>query len=201
MFGATLSELGRIKGLAFSEFLRWYGERHGRARIVSAIELLQDRYPDAFDVSRPGFGVLASHWYPAELVHALLDRITEGASPADLDDMALEAAQAIMSKTIRGAYRALFALLVSPARYAKYIGKLWNLHYDSGEIIIDKATLGSHRMKYKGWRSHHPFICRMNMAAAFAIYETMGCEGVEVQRLGCISDGDACCENLITWVE
>jgi len=37
------------------------------------------------------------------------------------------------------------------------------------------------------------------MAAAYPIYEAMGCKNVKSTRIGCVSDGAAKCESVVIW--
>jgi hypothetical protein len=193
----VLADLGNIKGVAFGEFLSWYGVRFGSQRLLSATRDLHGKYPDVFDLGRATHGILPSRWYPALLVHEVVDRLTAEFSPKELDSMALDAADVIMNKTLRGVYRAIFALIATPERYVKHIDRLWSLHYDSGRPVVLVMNPTTHRVHYEGWRSHHPFICRLNMAAARAIYIAMGCRDVRLERLGCVSDGARYCENVV----
>jgi hypothetical protein len=194
-----VSDLGRIKGVAFGEFVDWYAAARDTVEVERAVERVSPQFPDVFDLARPNYGILASHWYDARVVHALLDELTAGKPEEELERMAAEAAAAIMGKTIRGVYKAVFSIMVSPARYAKHIDKLWGLHYDSGTPVVELVGPKQHRVHYTGWRSHHPMICRLNRAAGPAIYGAMGCKDVVSRRVGCVSEGAARCESLITW--
>jgi hypothetical protein len=203
MFGTVfrLSQLGKIKGVAFGEFLNWYDRTYARAAVVAAVRGAQARFEEGLDPDRPGFGVLASRWYPAEFVHDLLDRLTAGRSVGELDRMALDAANFIMGRTIKGVYRTMFSMFVTPDRYVKYIGKLWAMHYDTGELLVRVPEPTVHRIIYSEWAGHHPFICRMNMASGFTIYSAMGCKEVTCQRMRCVSDGAADCESMVRWAK
>lgn len=185
--------------MAFREFLAWYERRHGSAPVVAAVAEVERRHRVGLVPEGPYFGVLASRWYRAEAVHDLLDRLTADRSEAELARMADDAASAIMGHMLRGVYRTLFSLIATPERYARHAGKLWSTQYDTGSIVIEVTGTTEHRITFVDWASHHPFICRMNMAAARPIFEAMQCQDIHVQRLGCISTGAAACENLVRW--
>ncbi len=192
-------DLGRIKGVAFGEFLSWYELRRDCDRVRRAVIDVAASYPGQLDPIRPTFGVLASEWYPAEMVHALLDRLIAGHSPEELSAMALDAADHIMQRTLRGVYRTLFQFLATPNRHLRYAGRLWSMHYDNGSIVTRKNSETSHSFTYVSWTSHHPFICSMNMAASRPIYSLMGCQDVMHERIRCVSSGAANCENIVSW--
>jgi hypothetical protein len=194
-----VTELGRIKGVAFGEFLGWYAKRYGRPAVEGAIYRAAARDADGLVPSGANFGVLASRWYPAELVHELLDRLTRGWPDDELDDIARDAAVHIMGRTLRGVYRTMFSLLATPERYVRYSDKLWGTHYDTGTLVFRVLGPGTHQVTYSNWTSHHPFICRMNMASSLPIFEAMGCKNVRYERQACVSEGAPDCRNLVQW--
>lgn len=196
-----MADLGKIKGAAFREFLLWHAARNTEAVLVDATERVPAELRSELDVARPGLGVLASRWYPAELVHALLDALVAGRTASELDALALDAAEVIMGRTLRGVYRTLFSMLATPDRYQQYGGKLWGQHYDSGRLVFTSSEPGRHRIEYVGWRGHHPFICRLNCAASVPIYSAMGCEQVAISERQCVADGSVTCGVAVRWSE
>ena len=196
---ARTGALGRIKGTPFADFMTWYEARYGREPVWAALSAASAKYGVEFDRARPGFGIVVSYWYDAEIVHAALDELAQRHTGSELDALTREAANAIMSKTLRGVYRAVFSLAVTPARYVQHVDKAWRLHYDNGRPIIIARENREHRISYKDWKSHHPVICRLNMATAVPIYGAMGCTNIAFERRACVSDGAEQCETVITW--
>jgi hypothetical protein len=192
---AAASPLGHIKGAAFREFVVWYALRFGRR------ELLRSLPPShgLLDRAANDLGVLANVWYPAELVHELVDGMVVGLKGAELDAIAQDAANQIMNKTLRGVYRALFNLFVTPDRYARHVGKLWSVHYDTGRPVVEQVANNEHLIRYVDWASHHGFICRLNMAAAVPIYTAMGCRDVSWSRVSCRSLQGLQCMTRVRW--
>jgi hypothetical protein len=187
---------GSIKGAAFREFLVFY------ARTVDAKlarEAVRDAQFPSLSPAASDFGVVQSTWYPAELVHGLLDRLTDGMPEREQAALAQAAANHVMSVTLRGVYKTLFSLLATPDRYARHIPKLWRVHYDNGEPVILIRGSGDHLVSFVEWWSHHPFICRLNMAAALPIYTAMGCRDVAWRRTHCKSSGGEHCTTVVTW--
>jgi hypothetical protein len=191
--------LGKIKGAAFAEFLSWYAAQKSTGAVVAALTAARALHRAELDVNRAGFGILASEWYDADFVHSVLDQVMKGHSPEELEKIARGAAEAVLAKTLRGIYRSVFALCVTPERYVRHIDKAWRLHYDNGYPAIIVPTPTEHRIVYRDWASHHPMACRLNMAAAYPIYEAMGCKNVRCTRIGCVSDGAGKCECVVTW--
>jgi hypothetical protein len=192
------SGMGHIKGLGLRGFLAWYGANVDRERVLQALDLAQRDSSEYFDVSQPAFGVLTSRWYPAEVVHAILDEILRHHSRTESARLAEDAAQAVMNDLLKGVYRSIISMFVTPERYARHGEKLWTLNYDNGRPV-SVTSPAEHRVTYIEWRSHHPFLCRINMATSLTLYTTMGCRDVRYRRLGCISDGAEACDSVITW--
>ena len=132
-------------------------------------------------------------------MHELLDRLTEGFTEPQLEHLAQEAATHVMRVTLRGIYKTMFSLIATPERYARHVPKLWRVHYDNGEPAVVTRAPGEHHITFMGWRSHHPFGCRLNMAAALPIYGLMGCRDVRWRRAHCKSSGGNHCTCIVTW--
>jgi hypothetical protein len=190
---------GRIKGAAFREFLIWYASRKGDAALVQGANHMASEWQDSLAPGRPALGVLASEWYPASLVHALLDALTEDLTREARAEMAAEAARAIMGRMLRGVYKTLFQLMATPSRYQRFGPKLWDAYYDSGEFRIDMPDDLTAVCKVTRWNAHHAFICDLNCAAAPPVYELMGCQSVRVIRTECVSLGSPRCEFVTSW--
>ncbi|MDH5670716.1 MAG: hypothetical protein OEZ06_01115 [Myxococcales bacterium] len=186
---------GQIKGAAFREFVLWYEREHDACSVVEAIAAVEREFPSTFEPDREGRGILVSQWYPATVVHALIDQILKGHLASELDALAAAAAEEIMGHTLRGVYKFIFSSFANPELYARHVNKLWNLHYDSGRCAIEPVTSGRWVAHYDGWTAHHPFICKMNMASTVPIYATMGCRNVRWRKLSCIADGASRCSS------
>jgi hypothetical protein len=163
------------------------------------VKLAERTFSEPFEVGLTGFGVLSSRWYAAEVVHAILDEITRHHAPDELGAMAEDAAQAVMNDLLKGVYRSIIGMFVTPDRYSRHGEKLWKLNYDNGEPVFRSLSPTEHHVRYVGWRSHHPFICRINMATSLPLYAAMGCKGVRYRRLSCVSDGAAVCTTSVHW--
>ncbi len=190
------TELGNIKGAAFRELLVYYARAVSAPRVREAVSKTgrSELAPD-----RDDFGVLQNTWYRAELVHEILDRLTEGFSEIELEKLAQDAAIHVMGVTLRGIYKTMFSLIATPERYARHVPKLWRVHYDNGEPAVVTRSPGEHHITFMAWRSHHPFGCRLNMAAALPIYAAMGCKDVRWRRAHCKSRGGDHCTCIVTW--
>ena len=191
--------LGNIKGAAFRQFIAWWEETQGPASLVTALEAARaQNLGKSLTTEREALGILPSTWYPAELVHALLDSLLKDVDHRTRQAMANEGADVVMKSTLSGVYKAVFSMLASPRLFATYIQRMWNMHYDSGIVTIEQEPM-LHRTRYIDWHSHHPFICQLNMASARPLYMAMGCTSVDVQPVGCVSQGADQCQFIVRW--
>jgi hypothetical protein len=200
MVSAAPAALGRIKGAAFREFIAYYRATYGAAALAGAVSAMPAMLRQTLDPQDAALGLLASDWYAAEVVHALLDEISRGKSEAALKELAASASGAVMRATLTGLYRVLFGWMATPERYARYAPKLWGTYYDSGETEVELVSGGLAAIStVRNWRSHHPLICELNRGAALEIYSAMGCLDVECERELCVSRGDSHCRFVTRW--
>lgn len=188
----------KMKGALLRAALAWYEERHGaeaRGRLIAG---LPDGHPFAPDDA--ALGVLATEWYAAEHVHAVLDALAEGRSDEEREALAREIAAATVERVRHGVYRFLVRKLVSPGFYARHIQRLWRQVHTTGrrEITVDDAARRA-VSSTRDWAGHHPLLCLIASHTVAAFFETMGLEGVEVERVACVSAGDDACVAELRW--
>ncbi|MFW6197365.1 MAG: hypothetical protein ACOC5B_00740 [Myxococcota bacterium] len=193
------SEDTGIKGTAIREFLAWYARTRGETTVRRVIEDLPRDVRSWFDPEHEALGVLASTWYPARAIHALLDAMTTGMTVDERERFAAEGGETVMRNTLSGIYRALFRVIANPDRYAKMAPKVWHTYYRSGQLTVERPGEGRAVSHIRDWGSHHPVICEMHRAAARVIYEGMGCRDVSVTREACVSRGDDECRFATRW--
>jgi len=193
------SSIGRIKGAAFVEFLRFCEEHYGKERLDAAVLSIpaELRYP--LSTKAPALGVLPSTWYAADTVHLLLDALLASVGLEERRRMAADISKAIMDATLRGVYRALFRVVATPERYARYASRLWTAYYDTGEFSIEMPDPKTAVATVRNWPSHHTFICELNRGAAEAIYTAMGLKNVTTIRAACIDGGAPICRFISRW--
>ena len=69
----------RIKGVALHGFFKWYAQEQPE-RLNAIITGLAPSQRALLDLDRAQYGVLPNVWYPAPLVHAVIDGILDGVS-------------------------------------------------------------------------------------------------------------------------
>lgn len=188
------------KGAALTSFLEWYAAQAGPAKLDAAIDAIPADFRKHLNRAHRSLGILPATWYPAPMVHALLNAIVKQVGPTEIEGFAERAGRAVIQKLIAGLYAGLFRSMASPALYAKYVPKLWRSYYRMGEIQAEVVDSGETRVRMSEWPGHHPLVCDINRAAAGLIFESMGCSQTESVRAKCVHEGHRYCEVVLTYV-
>lgn len=189
----------RIKGVAIREFFRWYVERNGPERVAEQLEDVPPDVARTFDLADPHLGVIASAWYPAELVHLLLERVQATLPPSEVARFMREGAQQVVRSTVRGVYKLLFDSFMTPERYARRSQALFSRYFNTGVMSKTIESPRAHLSEIVDWTSHHPLLCDFVLYVGETVYGAMGCRDVKSVRLACVGDGDKRCAFRITW--
>lgn len=191
--------LGKMKGAAFREFVHWYREGYGAGALRAAIGRMPRPAQCDLDVERDDAGIIASSWYDAETVHALLDAITGSLTRAQRDALVRAGGRATIERTLTGVYKVAFASMATPDRYARYAQQLWRAYSTSGVTFVRVRGARHHEALLRDWTAHHPVLCDLNIAAGERLYELMGCRKVRIVQSGCVSRGHRHCIGDTTW--
>jgi hypothetical protein len=192
---------GKVKGAAVRSFIQWYVREVDPERLRAIVLTLPEAEREEFDVEHITLGVLPSNWYSAKAIHGILDRLTAGLEREQLDDLGARAGKATAAAILTGVHRVLFERLLNPAAYCKLAERAFRLNYESGHLENIAHGPRRHEGIVSGWKSHHPFLCRMNVAIKAELYRAMRCKGVRVERRFCRDDGDDRCGSIIVWNE
>lgn len=194
----TTGDPGWIKGAALHGFVSWYQDERDAETLRRAHQRLPLTVKRYLDPARPAMGVTAGSWYPAAVVHGMLDGVTAELDAAATEALAHEAATRIFERNMPGILRPLFRMFVSPTMVKAMSQLLWDVYYDSGRVTVSWQGRTAQRMQLEGWRSHHPFLCTLNVGAATPIYR-QSCPGFTAVREACVADGDPCCAYCFSW--
>lgn len=186
----------RFKGTTLAHLAPWVRATFSVETIDQAFQGLPPELRATLDPTRPDFGALPSAWYDARIYAHVFDRLLADVPPREHPALARAAAGSILKRTLRGIYRRLFALMATPALYARYAQKMWDTHYDTGRVeIVHLAPRIAHH-KVIGWTGHHPFVCQMNRQSGAIVYEMMGVGAVRIERERCAYPT---CEAVYDW--
>lgn len=191
--------LGRIKGAALVEFMRFVRRDFGDDLVRSFLTALPAAHRPMFDLDRPSLGILPSTWYPAEPIHMLLDRLCEGRSVAQRHELAIAASEATLAATMNGVHRAIMRMIATPKLHARFSQVLWNAYFDNGVVEAEVIDATTHRYSKRDWSSHHPLLCDMIGFASLPLFRMMGCRKVEVIPGKCVATGAPACTHMVRW--
>lgn len=192
---------GKIKGTTIREILRWSQRNGGQPQLQRAVAGLPRELAALVDPQADALGTLATTWYPAPLVHGLLDGVFGELAPAPRARAMREAAHAAVRAVARGVYKLALEKIASPRLLASNIQRLWNLVCDDGKRTVTMPTPTSFLSRTERWSGHGPLLCELLTENTAAILETMGMRDVEVHRDQCVSRGDPCCQTRFAWRE
>lgn len=185
---------GEIRGFICRCFAEWMEERYGVDEVSRRLAKADPADLAGIDPGRPGAGVIVSHWYPSDQIWRLLDHLTAGFSPEEIDEIAKQAGLTVFDRQIKGLQRALFSVMMSPSRYVRHAPKAWGHNFSNGELEFEVGP-HEHKCTYRHWGGHHPLMCRMLMHGKITAYRTMGCRKAELVEMRCLG-GDGCMSHV-----
>jgi hypothetical protein len=198
---ATSVANAHIKGSLLKPFFLWYTAEGGQERTARLLDHMPPALLPLFDPRSPDIGILDATWYPAQAVHVLCDALLVDRTPLQRTQLAQASARVSMTATLKGVYRWLFDVIMTPQRYADRAQMLFSRFFDTGVIAKTETAPNTHLTVIRGWASHHPHLCELVLHSSVAVYEAMGCRHVVSKRLGCVSDGAAECSYTVTWTD
>ena len=190
-FGGGAMGEAMIKGGAIREFFAWYERKFG---IESVREMAKRVPPDLaalVDPDDPIVHLLAASWYPARLVHSMLDTMHDGRSEQEMERFARESTRDVVKNRMSSVYRVLFQKLGSPEIYALMIPRMWRQLHDTGDRSLEITGEGRATSRVSRWEGHHPTLCMLSVQLMSAIFEEMGCRDVRWRRVRCIGRATA----------
>ncbi len=188
-----------VKGAAIREVVRWYARQHGPAAMAELVTHMPADVVAQLDPSEEALGILASKWYEAHVVHALLDAVAAQYAPAERPAILKTAAREAVGTSMSGVYKFVVAQIVTPTFYARNIQRLWRMLHDGGmrEIVIDRP--GHAISRTWSWPGHHPLLCEITIETMCAILELTGCKDVHARRTHCVAHGAHECVADVRW--
>lgn len=188
-----------IRGAALKPFVTWYAATYGHAGLQRALAALSDEDRRRFSAAAPGIGISIAAWYPAAVIHQMLDTLLEGMDVRERTALASRGADYTLTASLTGYLDVAFRALVSP-RVCQIVGpQIWHAFYSGGRVRIDAQGRRCHVMEVTDWTGHHGFLCEMNNAAGRAIYRAAGCAAVTTEHEACINRADRVCVYVIRW--
>jgi hypothetical protein len=190
---------GNVKGAAFREVIIWLEKHVGHDALLPGYERLLPQHQEMLDPRAPAMGIVSSYWYPYVVAVELMQAAVDARPPEERNNLIRESVRYSMDRTFKGIYRMLFQLMVNPSRAARYIQRMWDLHYDNGKVTWVVIHQGEMRAEMRDWAGHTADGCEMLRQIEMYFLELMGCEGVDSVRTTCVARGEPSCASIVTW--
>ena len=187
-----------IKGGVIREVIAWYATRHGEDRVVVLRDRLAPDVQEWIDPAHPLESLLPASWYPARLVHGLLEAVAKDHTEAEIGAILREASRSVIRRG-GGVYRVLLAKLLTPDLYALAVPRFWRQLHTTGVRSMRITGPCEAESRIEDWAGHHPLLCTCVIETMCAIFEHMGKQDVAWTRLSCVSKGGAACVTRLTW--
>jgi hypothetical protein len=194
--------LGHMKGAAVRELVLWYTREYDASILRAVVRRLPSQFDADLDPNAEGFGILASRWYDVRVCHLLLDATVANHPREKRDELLRRMMRKGLESSARGVYAFAMRQIVTPAFYARHIGRLWHLLHDTGERAIEISSTNRNHAYSRtwSWAGHHPHLCRLNQHTMSAILEMAGCRDVSFAKHRCVSeDGGKECLYEFDW--
>jgi hypothetical protein len=191
-----------MKGGAIREFFAWSERKFGIESVRSMARKIEPaELRSLLDPDDPIVHFLPSSWYPARLVHAMIDIAIEGRTETEVERLARDAARHVVANGMSTVYRVLLEKLGSPQIYARLIPRMWRQMHDTGDRSLEIEHDGRATSKVARWAGHHPILCMSATSLMCAVFEQMGKKNVKWTRVHCIArpGGSDECVYEVTW--
>ena len=179
--------------------VRWYARTNGRDSLARALALMPPEIARQLDPNDDALGVIASAWYDAAVVHAMLDAIIAPYPAGDRHVLIRSAAREGVRTSMNGVYKFVVGQIVTPGFYARDIQRLWRMLHDTGSREITIVREGHAISRTWDWPGHHPLLCETTIETMCAIFELTGRKDVVARRTHCVSHGASECIADVRW--
>lgn len=189
----------KIKGAAIREVVRWYTRTNGLDRLAHAVRAMPPEIARQLDPNDETLGVIATAWYDAIVVHAMLDAVFGPYPAGDRSALIRTAAREAVRTSMNGVYKFVVGQIVTPGFYARNIQRLWRMLHDTGSREIKIVREGHAVSRTWDWPGHHPLLCEVTIETMCAIFELTGAREVTARRTQCVSHGAHECVAELRW--
>jgi hypothetical protein len=189
----------KMKGGVIREFFDSYQKEHGIERVRELLPRVPPDLRALLDPDDPFRTILPASWYPARLVHAVLDAMTEGMSEEQIRTFVHDSNRVVMQRATSSAYRFFLDKLLTPEMYALAVPRFWKQWHTTGVRKMRIVRNGEAESIVAKWGGHHPVLCTVTIETMCSVFELMGKKDVKWVRTACVSSGAPECVTRLTW--
>lgn len=189
----------RMRGVLCGPFMQWLRDAIGSDELDRRVqEVVASSGRWQLRIDSEGLNFLPSRWYPASLVHAVVDAAFEGTSPTKKLSIAGNAGRFTYRRQLTGFQRAIFSMFLTPERFARHAPRAWRHNFATGEISFETSG-HSQVTRYAQWQEHHPLICHALKLGRLELYAAMKLDSPRLQLGSC--DPAHGCWSQVYWGE
>lgn len=184
--------MGQVKGSAITARIRFVRERFGESGYRRVRDALAAEHRAALDAR-----VLPHAWVPYDLFIAFnveIDRMFGAGDLATCVEMGRYAAEVNLPTLYRIFYR-----LGSPLFIMRKAAKVWQVHYDSGELTAVEEGPAAVRLSIVGFAEPHRAHCLSVLGWASRSIELSGATLLSAEEPSCRARGEETCEMVFMW--
>jgi hypothetical protein len=184
--------MANVKGSAFSSRIIWVRLNQGE----EGLERLAGQVSPALAELLRG-GAVVSRWYPFEQfveLNLAIDRLFGQGDMSLIRNLGRHGADAKLTTIYR-----LFFKVGTVKWIMARASRLWGMHYDSGELTIDRYPGREVGLRIEGFESPHRAHCLSVLGWAERSVELSGGLEVSVREVACRTGGDDACRFRASW--
>jgi hypothetical protein len=181
-----------VKGSAITSRIRYVRDRFGE----SALRRLKQNVSDVHRAQLEG-KVLPHAWAPYDLfveMNVQIDKLFGNGDLALCREMGRYSAEVNLPTLYR-----IFYKLGTPMFIFGKAARLWQVHYDSGQLVPVQESKDRVRLKIEGFAEPHRAHCLSVLGWAEQSIEISGAEVVDGKEDKCRTRGDEACELILEW--
>lgn len=184
--------MAQVKGSAITGRIRFVRERFGEPGYRRVRDALAAEHRAALDAR-----VLPHAWVPYELFIAFNVEVDRTFGAGDLA-MCVEMGRYGAEVNLPTLYR-IFYRLGSPLFIMQKAAKLWQVHYDSGELHAIEEGPAAVRLRIEGFAEPHRAHCLSVLGWASRSIELSGATLLSAAEESCRARGEETCEMVLKW--
>jgi hypothetical protein len=181
-----------VKGSTLSSRLLWVSLHHGEEGLERLNKSLSPAARAALTVP-----LNKAKWYPFELFVELIEVIDRVFGKGDMS-LARQLGRFTADANLKTVYK-LFYMVGTPKWIIDRAARLWDLHYDSGRLVIMRYPGNESEARIVGFSTPHRAHCQSVWGWCERSLELSGAKEVKGVEVRCRAQGDDECAYHLTW--
>jgi len=186
--------MSNVKGVAIIGLVK-YIKKFSKQRGQNLEEILTMLSPEDRDIFSKR--ILSTEWYPYSIYVNLGNLVDKIFGKGDFS-LAREIGK-LSAETDLGSVYKTFVHFQSPAIIIKRAMNIWGSYYDTGDVEVKEIFPGKAAMHIREFPNIGKFHCKNIEGWIEKFIELSGYKEAKVAETKCQTQGDDCCEFIMTW--